>query len=130
MKLLLAALCVAANAAAAGVARTPPMGYNTWYDVGGAINASYIESVAAALARSGLAKAGYVHLNMDDGFIAPKTKTSLLPDPGGRLANGSLYADPVHFPRGLGALSAAVAAHAPVRLGGYTARGDREQFLL
>ena len=45
-----------------------------------------------------------------------------LPDPGGRLPNGSLYADPLRFPSGLGALSASVSRFG-VRLGAYTARG-------
>ena len=53
------------------VARTPPMGYNTWYDVGGGINESYIKSVAAAMQARGLVAAGYNYLNLDDGFIAP-----------------------------------------------------------
>ena len=80
----------------------------------------------------------YIHLNLDDGFIAPPNKSSLttaatttttafdqphaLPDPGGRLPNGSLYPDPRTFPDGMGALTAAVARHG-VKLGGYTARG-------
>ena len=46
----------------------------------------------------------------------------LLPDPGGRLPNGSLYADPLRFPNGLSALSASVSRFG-VRLGAYTARG-------
>ena len=65
-----------ANALDNGVARTPPMGYNTWYDVGGDINESYIQSVAAAMQARGLVAAGYTHLNLDDGFIAPSNRSS------------------------------------------------------
>lgn len=79
----------------------------------------------------GLLAAGYVHLNLDDGFIAPKakeallpdgTQSQLLPDPGGRLPNGSLYPNPIKFPAGMGALSAYMASKG-LSLGLYTARG-------
>lgn len=65
-----------ANALDNGVARTPPMGYNTWYDVGGDINESYIQTVAAAMQARGLVAAGYTYLNLDDGFIAPSNRSS------------------------------------------------------
>ena len=102
------------------------------YDVGGEINESFVLATAVALTEKGLLAAGYVHLNLDDGFIAtanrsahfapPRQDLSELPDPGGRLANGSLYADKERFPHGMAALSAAVMALG-VRLGAYTARG-------
>ena len=46
--------------------RHAPLGrYNTWYDVGGEINQSYIETTAAAMAARGLVAVGYTHLNLD-----------------------------------------------------------------
>ena len=107
-----------------GLARTPPMGYNTWYDWGGGhrLNETSILATAHALVSTGLRDAGYRSLNFDDGFIAPKNKSSLLPDPGGRLPNGSLYANPVKFPRGFAALSRDI-TRLGLQFGVYTARG-------
>ena len=56
--LRIALLGATATALDNGVARTPVMGYNTWYDVGGEINSTYIEATAAAMADRGLVAAG------------------------------------------------------------------------
>jgi hypothetical protein len=137
--LLLPALLLPCGVAALdnGAARRPPMGYNTWYDLGGGdnLNESAIRATADAMVSKNLLAAGYRWLNLDDGFIAPKPKpkdnnTTLgaepdgesLPDPGGRLPNGSLAENRAKFPSGMGALSAYLGSRG-LALGLYTARG-------
>jgi alpha-galactosidase len=65
-----AALGLAASAAALnnGLARTPPLGYNTWSAYGPAgASAAVLEQVADLFISTGLAAAGYSYVNMDDG---------------------------------------------------------------
>jgi alpha-galactosidase len=117
-----------------GVARTPPMGYNSWYDLGGGsnLNETTLRATADAMVAKGLVAAGFTHLYLDGGFIAPtkkqleqqlgELKRQLLPDPGGRLPNGSLAENRAKFPSGMGALSAYLRGKG-ISLGLYTARG-------
>ena len=51
-----------------GLARTPPMGFSTWNHFQTAIDDQTIRSVAAALVSTGMRDAGYVHVNIDDGW--------------------------------------------------------------
>ena len=53
------AAAVWAGPAAAQLASTPYMGWNTYYGLGRALSESTIESVANSLISSGLAQAGY-----------------------------------------------------------------------
>ncbi len=47
---------------------TPPMGLNTWNKFGVKINEKLIVEVADAMVSTGLRDAGYVYLNLDDGW--------------------------------------------------------------
>ena len=76
-----------------GLARTPPMGWNSWNAFGCAVNESLIRETADAVVRRGLLAAGYRYLNLDDCWAAASR------DPDGRLA-----ADPGAFPSGMAAL--------------------------
>ena len=80
-----AGLLPAAPALENGVARRPPLGYNSWYDLGGgdSLNEANLRATADAMVAKGLVAAGYTHLNLDDGFIKPKPK----------LAEGATDAD-------------------------------------
>ncbi|KAL3147731.1 hypothetical protein ABBQ32_002472 [Trebouxia sp. C0010 RCD-2024] len=51
-----------------GLARTPHMGYNTWNCFGGDINEDIIKSTADIMIQTGLDKAGYEYLVIDDGW--------------------------------------------------------------
>jgi len=51
-----------------GLARTPPMGFSTWNHFATAIDDRTIREVADALVASGMRDAGYVHVNIDDGW--------------------------------------------------------------
>lgn len=49
-----------------GLARTPAMGYNSWYDVGcgGDMNEDIIKATADAIVEKGLDKLGYKYVNV------------------------------------------------------------------
>jgi len=51
------------------VAKTPPMGWNSWASFGVAISEDVFLGTAAALKLTGLADAGYVFVNTDDGWM-------------------------------------------------------------
>jgi alpha-galactosidase len=61
-----------------GLARTPPMGWASWNRFGLSVNDELIREVANALVATGMRDAGYVFLEIDDGWE------------GGRQADGSL----------------------------------------
>ena len=67
--LVLLATCTTA----AGRARKPPMGFNTWNKYGCDINEDLIRKTADAMVATGLLAAGYEYLNMDDCW-ASKTR--------------------------------------------------------
>jgi len=48
------------------LARTPPMGWNSWNKFAGAIDDKTVREIADAMVSSGLKKAGYVYVNIDD----------------------------------------------------------------
>ena len=78
----------------APVASTPPMGYNTWYQYH-AGNESVVLAQASALVSTGLAAAGYVNVNLDDGWMAST-----------RTASGALTWSTGLYPHGLPWLAA------------------------
>jgi alpha-galactosidase len=82
------------NAAAfSDLARTPPMGWNSWNRFGCLIDEWKIKRIADGLVSSGMRDAGYRYLVIDDCWQAAK-----------RDANGDLTADPLTFPSGMQAL--------------------------
>eukprot|EP00965_Chrysotila_dentata_P194262 6176266-Pleurochrysis_carterae.AAC.2 len=74
-----------------GVGVLPPMGYNTWYDLActNEMNATSVRAAASLIASTGLLKAGYRYINLDDCFIAEGDA--------GRDAKGRLVVDEVRF---------------------------------
>jgi len=96
-----------------GLGLTPPMGYNTWYDLGcsSQMNETTIKHTADIFVSSGLSKLGYKYINMDDCWAE------------GRDANGRVYPDPTRFPSGIKALADYI--HSKFLLFGlYTDRGN------
>ena len=77
----------------AGLALTPPMGWNTWNRFACNISESLIQQTADALVTSGMHDAGYQYLVIDDCWQ------------GQRDAHGDIQADPTRFPSGMKALS-------------------------
>lgn len=129
-----------------GLALTPMLGWNSWYAGSQVMNETALMRQADLLVGYGLHEVGFRYFNLDDGVIAPRCAsyknpcnrsstsagtraqadhaTRHPPAPtGGRLANGSLWADPYRFSDGsLGALSAHVHG-LKLLFGVYTARG-------
>ena len=49
-----------------GLARTPPMGWNSWNKFAGRVDDATVRSIADAMASNGMKEAGYVYINIDD----------------------------------------------------------------
>ena len=49
-----------------GLARTPPMGWNSWNHFAGKVNDADVRAAADALVSSGMRDAGYIYVNIDD----------------------------------------------------------------
>jgi alpha-galactosidase len=94
-----------------GVALTPPMGWNDWYQYRCGITEDDVLANAKALLSSGLAKLGYDYVNLDDCWMAPQ-----------RAADGELQADPTRFPHGIAWLAAQLHAMG-LKLGVYESFG-------
>src|SRR5262245_15204663 len=76
-----------------GLARTPPMGWNSWNKFQCNVSEALILETADTLVATGMRDAGYVHLNIDDCWH------------GERDADGVIQADPARFPGGMKALA-------------------------
>jgi alpha-galactosidase len=84
---------VPAQALNNGVARTPPMGWNTWNTFGCNINETLIRQTADALVANGMRDLGYRYVVVDDCWFNPN-----------RDSAGNLQGDPTRFPSGMRAL--------------------------
>jgi len=49
-----------------GLAKTPPMGWNSWNKFAGRVDDAAVRGIADAMAKSGMKAAGYVYVNIDD----------------------------------------------------------------
>ena len=61
-----------------GLARTPPMGWNSWNKFASRVDDATVRSIADAMAGNGMKEAGYLYVNIDDTWEA------------GRDANGNI----------------------------------------
>jgi alpha-galactosidase len=76
-----------------GLARTPPMGFNTWNTFASNIDEFMIKEAAEAMIRNGMRDAGYIYIVLDDTWSAME-----------RDQDGNLQAHPDKFPSGMKAL--------------------------
>ena len=76
-----------------GLAETPQMGWNSWNKFACDINEELIKATADKMVELGLVDAGYVYLNLDDGWH------------GERDQQGFIHEDPQKFPSGIRALA-------------------------
>jgi alpha-galactosidase len=53
-----------------GLAKTPPMGWNSWNKFAGRVDDATVRGVADAMASNGMREAGYVYVNIDDTWEA------------------------------------------------------------
>src|SRR5262245_18226400 len=68
-----------------GLALTPPMGFNPWYQCTGLCDERYVKACADAIATNGMKAAGYQYINIDDCWFSD------------RDANGKLVVDSRRF---------------------------------
>ena len=76
-----------------GVARTPPMGWDSWNTFGCNINETLIRQMADAIVANGMRELGYRYVVVDDCWFNPN-----------RDSAGNLQGDPTRFPSGMRAL--------------------------
>ncbi|MBT2117183.1 glycoside hydrolase family 27 protein [Dyella sp. LX-66] len=82
-----------------GQAPTPPMGWSSWNKFAEHIDDQTIRGIADALVSSGLRDAGYVYVNIDDGWQGRRDAAGVL-QPNPRFPDMKALADYVHA-RGL-----------------------------
>ncbi len=88
------AACAAARAQKFDhLARTPPMGWNSWNKFGCDVSEKLIRETADALVESGMKEAGYQYVVIDDCWH------------GARDAAGNIHPDAARFPSGMKALA-------------------------
>ena len=93
-----------------GLARTPPMGWNSWNKFGCNVSEQLIKEIADAMVASGMRKAGYRYINIDDCWQVSRDSA------------GNIVADPLRFPGGIKALADYVHSKG-LKLGIYTDAG-------
>jgi alpha-galactosidase len=71
------------------LAKTPPMGWNSWNAFELNINSKIVQAVADSMVSKGLAAAGYQYIVIDDGWQISRDKT------------GRIIADSTRFPEGI-----------------------------
>ncbi|HWH03071.1 MAG TPA: glycoside hydrolase family 27 protein [Gemmatimonadales bacterium] len=76
-----------------GLARTPPMGWNSWNHFACDVSDRLIRETADAMVSSGMKDAGYRYVIIDDCWQVARTK------------DGTIVADSVRFPNGIKALA-------------------------
>ncbi len=96
-----------------GLARTPPMGWNSWNSFGCDVNEVLVKATADAMVSTGMKDAGYQYVNIDDCWCLRE-----------RDANGDYLADPKKFPAGIKALADYVHAKG-LKLGIYSDCGTK-----
>jgi alpha-galactosidase len=86
-------LTLLAATAPDSLARTPPMGWNSWNKFGCNVSDKLIRDVADAINANGMRDAGYQYVTIDDCWQVART------------AQGVIVADSVRFPAGIKALA-------------------------
>jgi alpha-galactosidase len=82
------------------LAPTPPMGWNSWNTFQTHIDEKLIEQTADAMIANGMRDAGYININLDDGWSEKQ-----------RDADGNLVGDKTRFPNGMKALGDYLHSH-------------------
>ena len=115
-RLLLVVLCLAAPRADAQkfteLAKTPPMGWNSWNKFQCNVSERLIRETADAMAATGMKDAGYQFINIDDCWH------------GARDSLGFIHPDSARFPSGMKSLADYVHAKG-LRLGIYSDAGNK-----
>jgi alpha-galactosidase len=78
-----------------GLARTPPMGFSTWNHFAERIDDRTVREIADALVSTGLRDAGYVSVNIDDGWQGTRDASGAL-RPNAKFPDMKALADALH----------------------------------
>jgi alpha-galactosidase len=93
-----------------GLARTPPMGWNSWNHFNRRIDDKTVREIADAMVASGMKDAGYVYVNIDDTWQGERDAKGAL-QPNSKFPDMKALADYVH--------------HKGLKLGIYSSPGPR-----
>ena len=96
-----------------GLARTPPMGFNTWNKFGCNVSEDLIRGIADAMAASGMRDAGYQYVVIDDCWQVARDSVT-----------GRIVPDAQRFPSGMRALADYIHSRG-LKFGLYTDAGRR-----
>jgi alpha-galactosidase len=96
-----------------GLARTPPMGFNTWNKFACNVSEDLLKGVADAMVANGMRDAGYQYVVIDDCWQVARDS-----------ATGRIVPDPQRFPHGMRALADYVHSKG-LKFGLYTDAGRR-----
>src|SRR5579871_5352450 len=69
-----------------GLAKTPPMGWNSWNKFAGRVDDAAVRGMAEAIASNGMKDAGYVYINIDDTWEGER-------DPKGNIQTNKKFPD-------------------------------------
>ena len=106
-----------------GLAKTPPMGWNSWNKFHTKIDDKTVREIADALVSSGMRDAGYVFINIDDGWQWKRGDDGkLLPNP--NFPDMNALAAYVH---GKGLKIGIYSSPGPTTCGGYTGSYGHEE---
>lgn len=78
-----------------GMGLTPPMGWNSWNKFALTIDDQAVRGIADALVSSGLRDAGYIYVNIDDGWQGRRDQEGVL-HPNSKFPDMKALADYVH----------------------------------
>ena len=95
-----------------GLARTPPMGWNSWNRFGCNVSEDLIRGIADGMVASGMRDAGYQYVTIDDCWQVA------------RNVQGTIVADSTRFPHGMKALADYIHAKG-LKFGIYTDAGRK-----
>jgi alpha-galactosidase len=106
-----------------GLAKTPPMGWNSWNHFAGSIDDKTVREIADAMATNGMAAAGYVYVNIDDTWEGGRDPQGNI-IPNNKFPDMKALADYVHA-RGL--KLGIYSSPGPVTCGGYEGSYGHEE---
>jgi alpha-galactosidase len=78
-----------------GLAKTPPMGWNSWNKFRGRVSDEVVRGVADAIASNGMRDAGYIYVNIDDTWQGDRDASGDI-QPNKKFPNMKALADYVH----------------------------------
>jgi alpha-galactosidase len=106
-----------------GLARTPPMGWSTWYSFGCHATDAVVRAEARALITSGMKAAGYRYVNIDDCWEGKRDARGFI-HPNSKFPNMNALANYMH---GLGLKLGIYSSPGPKTCGGYVGSYGREE---